>query len=66
MSTLAKAGLEALRNPKLDAYLEKQLSLLESIPNFSMKEFTANSAYSRLISLEVLQILVNYGLDLNY
>ena len=52
--------------PKYDAYLKNQLPLLDSIPNFFMEEFSPSSAYTRSTGVELLQILVSSGLDLNY
>ena len=65
---MAKAGAQALGNlqPRYDAYMKNQLPMLESIPNYYMEEFSPDSAFTRFNGTEILQILIDAGLDMNY
>ena len=40
--------------------------MLESIPNYYMEEFSPDSAFTRFNGTEILQILIEAGLDMNY
>ena len=40
--------------------------MLESIPNYYMEEFSPDSAFTRFNGTEILQILIDAGLDMNY
>lgn len=46
--------------------MKNQLPMLDSIPNYYMEEFSPAGAFTRHCGLELLQILIDAGLDLNY
>lgn len=65
LSRLAQVGQFQLGPNVIEPHLKQQLSMYDSIPNFFMNEFSPQSSYTRAIGIELLQILIQMGLDLN-
>lgn len=59
-------GAEKGKVPATVQQAQGNMTQMESIPNFAMTDLVEGSPFTKNLAKEILIILINFGLDVNY